>query len=225
MTKIASYFDSAILKPHYTPDDVAKEIKASIEGGSYSVCVRPCDLPLAVKMCEGTETKVSVVLGFPHGAQTTAVKVFEAKDSMQYHPVDVDMVNNIGWVRAGMWKEYEDEIRAVAEVVHAGGAKLKVIFETSQLTVDEITAATRACVRAGADFVKTSTGFTGGGASEEAVQAMLAASEGKIAVKASGGIRDIERAEMFVKMGCERLGVGSTSVPVIVAGEKAESDY
>ncbi len=218
--KIASYFDAAVLKPQYNEAEVRAEIQNAIDHQSYSVCVRPCDLPIATEMTKGTATKVSVVLGFPHGDQTTAVKVFEAKDTMQYHPTDVDMVNNIGWIRSGKWDLYEDEVRQVAAVVHAGGANLKVIFEISQLTVDEIKAATKACVRAGADFVKTSTGFTGTGASEEAVAAMLEAGEGKISVKASGGIRDYARAKMFVEMGCKRLGVGSTSVTPICEGEK-----
>ena len=128
------------------------------------------------------------------------------------------MVNNIGLLRGGQWNLYEAEIRAVGEVVHAGGARLKVILETSQLTRDEIMDATRACIRAGADFVKTSTGFTGGGATEEAAMAMLEAADRRIEVKASGGIRDADRAAMFLAMGCTRLGVGVGSVPQIVAG-------
>jgi deoxyribose-phosphate aldolase len=165
-----------------------------------------------------------VVLGFPHGCQTTATKVEEARDTMRHKPVEVDMVGNIGMLRSGDFSSYEEEVCAVAGVVHAGGAGLKVILETTKLTRNEIIEATRACIRAGADFVKTSTGFAGGGATVEAVAAMLEAAEGKIEVKASGGIRDRETALMYLDMGVTRLGVGVSSVPAIVAGGEGVGD-
>ena len=215
---LASYIDAAVLAPALSLEAARAQIRGAIDCKCKTVCVRPCSLDLAVEMCQGQQTRPSVVLGFPHGAQTTAVKVFEAQDIMRLRPFEVDMVNNIGLLRGGEWALYEAEIRAVAEVVHGGGARLKVILETSQLTREEIMDATRACIRAGADFVKTSTGFTGGGATEEAVLAMLEAAEGKIEVKASGGIRDADKAALFIAMGCTRLGVGVGSVPLIVAG-------
>lgn len=221
---LAAYIDAAVLGPHLSDAEAREQTKIAIDAGCKTVCVRPCSLDMAVEMCAGQETRPSVVLGFPHGDQTTATKVAEARDTMRLAPVEVDMVNNIGMVRSGRWTDYEAEVRAVGEVVHAGGAKLKVILETSQLTREEIMDATRACIRAGADFVKTSTGFTGGGASEEAVAAMLEAADGRIEVKASGGIRDAERANMFLAMGCTRLGVGATSVPAIMAGSGVDGE-
>ena len=128
------------------------------------------------------------------------------------------MVGNICMVRSGAMEAYETEVRAVADVVHGSGARLKVILETSQLTREQIAEATRACIRAGADFVKTSTGFTGGGATIEAVQTMLDAADGKIEVKASGGIRSYEAAVRFIEMGCTRLGVGVGSLDAILFG-------
>ena len=222
--QLADYIDAAVLAPQLSDEEARQQTQTAIDYKCKTVCVRPSSLETATQMCAGQVTQPSVVLGFPHGDQTTAVKVAEARDTMQHKPLEVDMVNNIGMVRSGRWDEYEAEIRAVTEVVHEGGAKLKVIFETSQLTREEIMEATRACIRAGADFVKTSTGFTGGGASEEAVMAMLEAADGKIEVKASGGIRDANKALMFLAMGVTRLGIGATSVPGIVAGAGVNGD-
>ncbi len=221
---LAEYLDAAVLAPNLSDKEAREQTQIAIDNQCKTVCVRPCSLAMATEMCRGQVTRPSVVLGFPHGDQTTAVKVAEAVDTMRLFPYEVDMVNNIGMVRSGNWAAYEAEIRAVGEVVHAGGARLKVILETSQLTLDEIGDATRACIRAGADFVKTSTGFTGAGASEEAAMAMLAAAEGRIEVKASGGIRDADKARMFIAMGCTRLGVGVSSVPSLLAGGNIGGD-
>lgn len=223
-SNIPAYIDAAVLAPQLSDEEARQQTQLAIDYGCKTVCVRPSSLDMAVRMCAGTDTKPSVVLGFPHGDQTTTVKVAEARNTMQLRPFEVDMVNNIGMIRSGRWVDYECEIRSVAEVVHRDSARLKVILETSQLTREEIIEATRACIRAGADFVKTSTGFTGGGATIEAVQAMLEAADGKIEVKASGGIRDAERAAMFLEMGCTRLGVGATSVAAIAAGSGVKGE-
>ena len=223
-TQIAAAIDAAVLAPELSAAEARAQTQIAIDCGCKTVCVRPCSLADAVRQCEGTATRASVVLGFPHGAQTTAAKVAEARDTMLKKPVEVDMVGNIGMLRGGNFSAYEAEVRAVAEVVHAGGAGLKVILEISTLTRDEIVEATHACIRAGADFVKTSTGFTGGGATVEAVAAMLEAAEGKIQVKASGGIRDAKTAQMYLQMGVTRLGVGVSSVPAIVAGGSVGGD-
>lgn len=219
---LAAYIDAAVLAPQLSDEEARQQTQIAIDTHCKTVCVRPCSLDMATAMCAGTQTRPSVVLGFPHGDQTTAAKVAEARDTMRLAPYEVDMVNNIGMVRSGRWAAYEAEVGAIAAVVHEGGARLKVILETSQLTREEIIDATHACIRAGADFVKTSTGFTGGGASEEAVQAMIEAAAGRIEVKASGGIRDAARARMFLDMGCTRLGVGAGSVQAIVQGEGVE---
>ena len=215
---IASFIDAAVLAPQLSFDEARAQTLQAIEAKCKTVCVRPCSLDMTTELCRGTETKVSVVLGFPHGDQTTETKVAEARDTMRRRPFEVDMVGNIGLVRSGAMEVYESEVRAVAEAVHDGGARLKVILEISQLTSEQIAEATRACIRAGADFVKTSTGFTGGGATIEAVQTMLAAADGKIEVKASGGIRSYEEAVGFIEMGCTRLGVGVGSLKAILSG-------
>lgn len=221
---LAKYIDAAVLAPNLTRGEAQQQIQIAIDNRCKTVCVRPCDLQMAVDMCKDTETRASVVLGFPHGDQTTETKIAEACDTMRYKPFEVDMVGNIGEVRRGAFAAYEAEIAVIAQIVHLGGARLKVILETSQLTNDEITGAVEACVRAGADFVKTSTGFTGEGATEEAVMTMLAAAAGRIEVKASGGIRDADKAAMFLSMGATRLGVGVSSVPQLLAGEGVGGD-
>lgn len=221
---LASYIDAAVLAPQLSDEEARKQTQLAIDNQCKTVCVRPSSLDMAIRMCADQVTRPSVVLGFPHGDQTTTVKVAEAKNTMQLKPFEVDMVNNIGMLRSGRWADYEAEIRAVADIVHEGGARLKVILETSQLSREEIMDATRACIRAGADFVKTSTGFTGEGATEAAVLAMVEAAEGKIEVKASGGIRDANKAYMYLSMGVTRLGIGATSVPSILAGSGVGGD-
>ena len=134
------------------------------------------------------------------------------------------MVMNYGYAKGGDWAVVEQEIRGVVEEAHKKGVLVKVIFETSQLTLDEVRKATRVCIAAGADFVKTSTGFNGTGATVEAVQAMLEEAQGRIKVKPSGGIRDYKTAKMYVDMGAARLGTGFSSCKALCEGGKAEGE-
>ena len=217
--KIARYFDAAILKPDMTPEQVADAIKEAISFDSYTVCVRGCDIDLAVKMTEGTNTKVSCVLDFPYGYGGLEAKRADARAYAAKGVVDIDMVMNYGAARGGAWDVVEAEIKAVVEEAHAKGVTVKVIFETSQLTVEQIKKATEVSIAAGADFVKTSTGFNGSGASVEAVQAMLETAKGRCKVKPSGGIRNYETAKMYVDMGVDRLGIGFSSCKAICDGE------
>lgn len=216
---IARYIDHAVLKPEMTQDEARKAI---LEGVNYSVrtvCVRPCDIELAVSLCKGTQTDVCCVLAFPHGCVPTEVKVFEATQYVAKGVKEIDMVANFGYIRSGLWNKVLEDIQAVAEVTKKAGIPLKVIFESCTLSVEEIKKTTEICIEAGADFVKTSTGFHNQGATEEAVKAMLDAAKGRISVKASGGIRDIDTARRYIEMGCERLGVGYSTTPVLVSGQ------
>ena len=217
--KIARYFDAAILKPEMTPAEVEAAIRDCIALDSYSVCVRGCDIALAVKLTEGTNTCVSCVLDFPYGYGGAAAKRETAKKYAAMGVKDIDMVMNYGAARGGNWDVVEAEIRGVVEEAHTQGVIVKVIFETSQLTVEQIRKGTEVCIAAGADFVKTSTGFNGGGATVEAVQAMLETAKGRIKVKPSGGIRDYATAKMYVDMGVDRLGVGFSGCKKICDGE------
>ena len=216
---IERYLDHAVLKPDMTTEEAKREIQKGIDLKVRTVCVRPCDIILANEMCKGTETEVCTVLGFPHGCGLTVCKVSEAKAYIELGVKEIDMVANYGWICSEKWDDVRDDIKAVASVCNASGIILKVIFETACLTTQQITKATELCIDAGADFVKTSTGFNGSGAKIEDVKAMIDTSAGRIKVKPSGGIRDYNSAKIFIDMGADRLGVGSSSSPVICSGQ------
>jgi len=217
------YLDHAVLKPEMTREETRKAIQLGIDYKVKTVCVKPCDIDLAVSMCKGTETEVSCVLAFPHGNTLSEIKALEAKHYIEKGVHEIDMVVNYGYIRSGLWEQVYNDIKAVSDVTIPKGVILKVILETSQLTYDEIIKSTECAVKAGADFVKTSTGFYGGGATVEAVKAMREASRGRIKVKASGGIRNREQAKMFLDLGVQRLGNGFSSTPAICDGDKNNS--
>jgi deoxyribose-phosphate aldolase len=218
---INRYLDHAVLVPQMSREEAIASIQLGIDYQVKTVCVRPCDIDLAVKMCRGTQTEVSCVLGFPHGTSCTELKSTEALVYCTKGVAEIDMVANYGWIRSGLWDEVCADIKAIVEVAHAHKVLVKVILETSQLTLDQIGKATETSIEAGADFVKTSTGFNGEGASEEAVACMIKTANGQIKVKPSGGIRDAARAKMFVEMGADRLGVNGPSTPAICEGQVA----
>lgn len=213
--EICRYLDSAVLKPDMNRDETIAAIKMAVDYNSKTVCVRPCDIDLAKDLSKGTDTGVSVVLNFPHGSGLSEVKAMEARAYVDKDVDEIDMVVNYGWVRSGLWDLVEKDIRAVTGVCKPAGVPVKVIIESTELTLKEVAQCTEAAIRAEADFVKTSTGFASGGASVEAVQTMLDTAKGRIKVKPSGGIRDYDRAKMFVDMGVDRLGNGFSSCPAI----------
>ena len=218
--KISRYFDAAILKPALTEQEVREAISACIQCDSYTVCVRPCDIDLAVSMCRGTDTKVSCVLDFPHGDASADAKAALAELYASKGVAEIDMVMNYGYARSGKWDEVRKGIEGVVRAAGAYQVDVKVIFETCELTEEEIRRATEICIEAGAAFVKTSTGFAASGASEEAVRTMLDAAQGRIKVKPSGGIRDYAAAKKYVEMGASRLGVGFGTALNICKEEK-----
>lgn len=224
MNEIHKTLDAAILKPNMSSEEVRKALGTCIEHRAFSACVRPCDIPLAVEMCTGTETKVSCVLSFPHGNALPSIKAQEAKTYIDLGVHEIDMVVNIGAITGEDWNALKEDIEAVTKVAKGTGVLVKTIFETCYLSVDQIKRATAVAIEAGADFVKTSTGFADGPATEESVQAMLDAAQGKIKVKPSGGIRDTEKAQMYLKMGADRLGIGYTSLESICAGVSMASN-
>jgi deoxyribose-phosphate aldolase len=216
---IHRYLDHAVLVPQMPRDEAVALIQLGIDYQVKTVCVRPCDIDLAVAMCRGTETGVSCVLGFPHGTTCTESKAAEAALYCKKGVAEIDMVANYGWIRSGLWDEVRADIKAVVDVAHEHHVAVKVIFETSQLTLDQVAKATEVSIEAGADFVKTSTGFNGGGATDEVVACMLATAKGRIKVKPSGGIRDAVSAKKYVEQGVDRLGVNGTSTPAICEGQ------
>lgn len=202
---VAQMIDHTLLKPEATPADVEKLIAEGAKLEVYSVCVSPSMLPVEVP--EGL--KVACVVGFPSGAHSWRIKAEEAALAEHQGADEVDMVINLGLVKSGQWQEVEREIRAVRDA--APSVVLKVIIESAALTDDEIIAACQAAENAGADFVKTSTGFhPAGGASVHAVELMRDTVGHRLGVKASGGIRDAEQAAAMIKAGASRLGLSSS---------------
>ena len=223
---IHRYLDHAVLQPNLNREEATAAIQLGIDYRVRTVCVRPCDIELAAAMCRGTESEVSCVLAFPHGCTSSLVKADEARRYIAAGTNEIDMVVNFGFVRSAMWDEVVGDIRAVTDVAKPAGVPVKVIFETAYLNLDEIARTVECAVEAGADFVKTSTGFAGEGATEEKVKVMLDTARGRIMVKPSGGIRDRARAEMFIEMGAMRIGNGYTSTQVICEGVgKSEASY
>ncbi|MDR0520413.1 MAG: deoxyribose-phosphate aldolase [Planctomycetaceae bacterium] len=218
MTDINRYLDHAVLVPQMTREEAADWIKKGVQYKTKTVCVRPCDIDLAKKLTAGSETEVCVVLGFPHGTQLTESKAAEAELYCKKGVQEIDMVANYGWIRSGLWDEVRTDIKAVVDTAHKNKVAVKVIFETAQLNTEQIAKTTEICIEAGADFVKTSTGFNGDGAKEEDVETMQKTAKGRIKVKPSGGIRDYARAKLFADKGVDRLGVGCTSTPAICDG-------
>ena len=219
--ELAAYIDQSVLKPEFTQDDIRKYIQEGIDFGCITVCINPASLDIAAELTKGTDTKICVVCDFPFGLSTTASKVMQAEEYCKRGDVfELDIVANYGWLRSGMYKEVEEDIKAVVDVCHKYGTAVKVIIETDSLTLDEIKEGTKAAVRAGADFSKSSTGFYTGGKSEgatvEVVQAMMDAGEGKIKVKGSGGIRTREHFLKLIDMGIDRMGVGYRSTPDVL---------
>lgn len=221
MPAVNRYLDAAVLKPETTQQEMIDAVKTCIDLDAYSACVRPCDIAKAKELCAGTTTKVCVVLAFPHGLQLSASKADEARRYVDLGVDEIDMVANYGLAKSGEWDAVLADIKAVTDVTIPAGVPLKVIFETSQLDAVQIKKMVEISIEAGADFVKTSTGFNGDGAQEEDVKLMLETAADRIKVKPSGGIRDRARADMFIAMGVDRLGVGWTSCPAICEGAPA----
>lgn len=225
MKNIVRYLDHAVLKPNMSIEEVRSAIQLGVDNHVYSVCVPGCHIPLALEMTKGTDTLVSCVLDFPYGYSGAAVKKAAAAEYVALGVHEIDMVMNYGLARSSAWDRVEEEILGVVEEAHKGGVLVKVIFETSQLTIDEIRKATQVCIAAGADFVKTSTGFNGAGATLEAVEAMLQEAKGRIRVKPSGGIRDYETGKKYVEMGADRLGTGFSSCLTLIEGQKKAGEW
>ena len=223
--ELASYIDQSVLKPEFTQEEIRKYIQEGIDYGCRTVCVNPSSLDIAAELCKGTGTAICVVCDFPFGLSTTASKWMQAEEYCKRGDIfELDIVANYGWIRSGMWDAVEAEIRAVCETCHKYGTAVKVIMETDALKKEEIIKATKVLVAAGADFVKSSTGFyTGGpsvGATEEIVALMLEAADGKAKVKGSGCIRTREHFLKLIDMGVDRMGIGYRSTPVVLGLEK-----
>lgn len=208
MMDISKTIDHTLLKPDASKASIRKLCDEAAQYGFMAVCVNPSHIVLCKELLKGTEVKVATVVGFPLGANTTETKVFETRDSVLKGADEIDMVINIGALKEGDYKLVEDDIKAVVDACK-GQAIVKVIIETCLLTDDEKRKACELSMSAGAHFVKTSTGFSTGGATFEDVTLMKAVVGDKLEVKASGGVRDRETAFRMIEAGATRIGTSS----------------
>jgi len=220
---VAGKTDHAVLKPTMTDADVISNAAMCRERGVGCLCVRPCDVAIAAQELAGSDTVVASVVGFPHGNSRPETKALEARLAMQDGAVELDMVMNISKFLSGDHAAVQADIAAVVGEAKPGGVPVKVILETSLLTLEQVAEACRLAEAGGADFVKTSTGFAGGGATPEAIGVMLKTVGNTMQVKASGGIRTWEDAVGYLEQGCHRLGIGSTEA--VLDGSRADGDY
>ncbi|MDR1339556.1 MAG: deoxyribose-phosphate aldolase [Prevotellaceae bacterium] len=221
--EVAAAIDHAVLKPEMTAADVEKNAAMCIREKVASMCVRPCNVYQAVRLLRGSGVKVSCVLSFPHGADTTLIKSFQAKQAILDGVDEIDMVMNIGEFLSGGYRYVVKDIQAVVEPAHAANVLVKVIQESGFLTLEQVAKACELSYEAGADFVKTSTGFGPGSATPEIIDVMLRTVGDRMKVKPSGGIRDWNTAVGYLEQGVHRLGVGSTEA--VLNGEPAGEGY
>ena len=217
---VAALIDHAVLGPGQGSADLEEGCRVALELGTASVCCKPDWLRRCSQLLDGSAVLPSTVIGFPHGAHSTAVKLAEVRNALSDGGAELDMVVNIGRVREGAWDTVTDEIRSVLDVTRSEGAALKVIFETCFLDEDQVRRLCEICSRLEVDFVKTSTGFGTGGATVEHVALMRSECPESVGVKASGGIRDLDTLVAMVEAGATRVGASGTTVLVAAAHER-----
>lgn len=222
MSNIASYIDHTLLKPESTKEQVIQLCKEAAEYEFASVCVNPSYVETAAAELKDSKVKVCTVIGFPLGASTSETKAFETKDAIAKGAEEIDMVVNIGAIKSGDSELVKKDIQAVVEAAK-GKAIVKVIIEASLLTDEEKVLASRLSKEAGADFVKTSTGFSTGGATVADVKLMRETVGSELGVKASGGVRSLEDVQNMIDAGASRIG--ASSGVQIMQGLKSDSDY
>jgi deoxyribose-phosphate aldolase len=208
--QVAKAIDHSLLRPELTLSDVEKGCDLAARYQVASVCVRPADVVLAARLLQGSEVAVGTVVGFPHGSHKTTTKVFEAREALADGATELDMVINIGWLRSGEDRMVEDEIKAVVEAA-AGKALVKVILENAYLNDEQKVRGSKMTETAGADFVKTSTGFASTGATIEDLQLMRASVSDAVQVKAAGGVRSLDTLLEVMSVGVTRAGATRTA--------------
>jgi deoxyribose-phosphate aldolase len=211
---LAKMIDHTLLKPDATQQEIAQLCFEARKSGFASVCVNPTWVSLCAELLKGSPVKVCTVIGFPLGATAPEVKAFETENAIRQGATEIDMVINIGALKARDLEAVAKDIRGVVNAAHARGIIVKVIIETILLTDEEKTIACLIAKEAGADFVKTSTGFAGGGATVHDVALMRKTVGPQMGVKASGGVRTFEDAESMIKAGATRIGA-SAGVKII----------
>ena len=212
---IAKMIDHSLLRPELDDAFIEAGCALAAKYDVASVCCRPADVARAAALLRGTDVHVGGTIGFPHGNHATEVKVFEARRALADGATELDMVLQIGALKSGRDADVESDIRAVVEVAHAAGAIVKVIFENAYLTDDEKIRACRLSEAAGADFVKTSTGFAPGGATHDDLRLMRANTSQHVQVKAAGGVRTLDALLAVRELGVTRIGATATETIIL----------
>ena len=218
---VADVLDHSLLRPDITVEQLREGCALAKKYNTVSVCVRPSDLPIVCEELKGTAVKPTTVIAFPHGTNTTEIKVAETIDAIEKGAVECDVVMNIGRFLSGEYDYVENELTQVAKAAHDRGALLKVIFENFYLTDEQIVKACKIAKKAGCDFIKTSTGYAGGGATMHDLQIMVDHAEG-MQVKAAGGIRTLDDCLEEMAIGVVRCGTRASEAILLEAQARAE---
>ena len=223
LEQVSGVIDHSVLRPENTSDDIRAGAEIAIRNNVASLCIRPSDVALAGQLLSGSEVFLSTVIGFPHGTTTTATKVAESIEAVKAGAVELDMVLNVGWLVSGHIDAVTADISAVVAAAKATNPKalVKVIFETALLNEQQIVEACHASEAAGADYVKTSTGFASAGATVEHIRLMRATVGNRLGVKASGGVRTLDSIIDMIEAGASRVGSSSTDAVLAEFREKA----
>ncbi len=207
---IAMMIDHSLLNPRFTLDEIRAGCALAKEYGTVTVCVRPTDVPVAREILAGSHTRVTTVIGFPHGSNLTEVKVLETRLAIEQGCEEIDVVLNIGKLLSGEYAQVEEDLKAVVDVAHASNVLVKVILENAYLTDAQKIEACGICMRAGADFTKTSTGYAPSGATIHDLRLMRANTPETMQVKAAGGVRKLDDALLVRAVGATRFGCTRT---------------
>jgi len=216
------YIDHTLLKPTATPEDIVELCNEAKQYEFYAVCVNSSYVLLAADELKNSAVKIAAVVGFPLGANSYQAKVCEAEQCIKDGADEIDMVLNVGFLKAELYNQVQDEIAAVKKSI--GTRILKVILETCYLTDDEIRMACQIAKKAGADYVKTSTGFGTGGATEHTVKIMVHEVGDSLKIKASGGIKDTATAKKYIEMGVSRIGT-SSGIEIVTSTKKDTDEH
>jgi deoxyribose-phosphate aldolase len=209
--QLAKVIDHSLLRPELTEEDVIAGCELAHKYHVATVCVKPCHVQLAARVLKNSDVIVSTVVGFPHGSNRTEVKVLEAELAIEDGAEELDMVLNIGQLRTGKYDSVRDDIKAVCDVAHAHQAKVKVILENAYLTDEEKVTACKLSEEAGADWVKTSTGFAPSGATMEDLKLMRETVSEDVQIKAAHGVRTLDAIIPVIDVGCTRVGATATA--------------
>jgi deoxyribose-phosphate aldolase len=208
---ILAVIDHSALRPDLTAEDIKAACQLGRRLGVAAVCVQPCWAKLAAELLAGSQVKTASVVGFPHGASLTEAKLMEAIALFEAPVAELDMVLNIGWLKSGRYEELSEELGALRVVCSGAGVVLKVILETGYLSDEEKRRGAELAARAGADFVKTNTGFGPSGASVQDVRLLRAALPPRVGIKAAGGVRSLAQVQALLAAGATRIGTSATA--------------